>query len=139
MADIMGLINHFVTNNIAVDGVTFIMSPGNALALSFRTNLDGSPEFPGVGLEGGSYRGLTFITSNAAGTNVVALQPQLILYADDGGVTIDASTRSVAADGQRAGLAGRCDDGLRVALADQHASACAPSGSRTGSASAPTR
>ena len=45
----MGLINHFATNNIAVDGVTFIMSAANALALSFRTNLDGSPKFPGVG------------------------------------------------------------------------------------------
>jgi len=91
VADIMGLINHFATNNIAVDGVTFIMSPANALSLSFRSNLDGSPEFPGVGLNGGNYRGLTFITSNVAGANVVALQPALILYADDGGVTIDAS------------------------------------------------
>jgi len=91
VADIMGLINHFATNNISVDGVTFILSPSNALSLSFRQNLDGSPEFPGVGLNGGSYRGLTFITSNVAGTNVVALQPALVLYADDGGVTIDAS------------------------------------------------
>ena len=49
LADIMGLINHFATNNIPVDGVTFIMSAANALSLSFRTNLDGSPEFPGVG------------------------------------------------------------------------------------------
>ena len=32
-------------------------------------------------------------------TNVIALQPQYILFADDGGVTIDASTRSVAANG----------------------------------------
>ena len=91
LADIMGLIKHFATNGIAVDGVTFIMSPSNALSLSFRTNLDGSAQFPGVGLNGGSYRGLTFITSGAAGANVIALQPQLILYADDGGVSIDAS------------------------------------------------
>ena len=91
MADIMGLINHFATNNIPVDGVTFIMSPSNALALSFRQNLDGSPEFPGVGLNGGTYRGLTFITSNTAVANVTALQPAHILFADDGGVSIDAS------------------------------------------------
>jgi len=91
VADIMGLISHFAANGIPVDGVTFIMSPANALSLSFRSNLDGSPEFPGVGLNGGAYRGLTFITSNVAGTNVVALQPAMILYADDGGVTIDAS------------------------------------------------
>lgn len=91
MADIIGLINHFVTNNIAVDGVTFIMSASNALALSFRSNLDGSPQYPGVTINGGTYKGLTFVTSQAAGTNVIALQPALILYADEGGVTIDAS------------------------------------------------
>jgi len=94
LADIMALINHFATNGIPVDGLTFILSPANALALSFRTNTDGSPEFPGVGINGGTYRGLQFITSNALGTNVVALQPAYILYADDGGVTIDASTEA---------------------------------------------
>jgi len=91
IADIMGLINHFATNNISVAGVTFIMSAANALSLTFRTNLDGSPEFPGVTVGGGSYKGLTFVTSQAAGTNVIALQPNQILYADDGGVSIDAS------------------------------------------------
>jgi HK97 family phage major capsid protein/HK97 family phage prohead protease len=91
LADIMGLINHFATNNIPVAGLTFVLSSANALALSFRTNSDGSPEFPGIGITGGSYKGLTFITSNVAGTNVVAMQPAYILYADEGGVTIDAS------------------------------------------------
>jgi HK97 family phage major capsid protein/HK97 family phage prohead protease len=94
LADIIGLITHFATNNIAVDGVTFIMSAANALSLTFRTNLDGSPEFPGVTINGGSYKGLTFITSQAAGTNVIALQPQLVLYADDGGVSIDTSEQA---------------------------------------------
>ena len=91
LADIMGLITHFSTNNIPVDGLAFIMSAANALSLSFRSNLDGSAQFPGVGVNGGNYRGITFVTSNTAGTNVVALQPAYILYADDGGVTIDAS------------------------------------------------
>jgi HK97 family phage major capsid protein/HK97 family phage prohead protease len=91
LADIISLIAHFTTNNIAVGGVTFILSSANALSLSFRTNLDGSPEFPGITVDGGTYKGLTFVTSQAAGANVIALQPGLILYADDGGVTIDAS------------------------------------------------
>ena len=94
LADIMGLINHFVAAGLPVDGLTFLMSPQNALALSFRSNLDGSPEFPGITMAGGSYKGITFITSNALTTNVVALQPQYILMADDGGVTIDASTEA---------------------------------------------
>ena len=91
LADIMSLIAHFTTNNIPVDGVTFILSPTNALALSFRQNLDGSPEFPGVGLNGGTYRGLNFITSNTVGNMIIAVQPSLVLYADDGAVSIDAS------------------------------------------------
>jgi HK97 family phage major capsid protein/HK97 family phage prohead protease len=94
LADIMGLVNHFVTNNIPINNLAFIMSPSNALALSFRTNLDGSPEFPGVGVNGGTYKGMQFITSNTVTTSVVALQPSYILYADDGGVTIDASTEA---------------------------------------------
>jgi HK97 family phage major capsid protein len=91
LADVISLINHFATNNIAVDGVTFILSAANALGLSFRTNPDGSPMFPGITINGGNYKGLRFIASQAAGTNVIALQPSLVLYADDGGVTIDAS------------------------------------------------
>ena len=91
LADILGLINHFATNNIPVQGLTIVLSPANALALAFRTNSDGSPEFPGVSMDGGNYKGITFITSNVAGATVVAMQPQLVLFADDGGVTIDAS------------------------------------------------
>ena len=45
-------------------------------------------------INGGTYKGLQFITSNTVTTNVVALAPQYILYADDGGVTIDASTEA---------------------------------------------
>jgi HK97 family phage major capsid protein/HK97 family phage prohead protease len=90
-ADIMALIGHFAAANISVAGVHIILSPTNALSLSFRTNLDGSPMFPGVGLDGGSYRGLTFVTSMAAQALVIALQPQLVLLADEGGVNIDAS------------------------------------------------
>jgi HK97 family phage major capsid protein len=94
LADILGLINHFATNNIPVDGLVFIMSPANALALSFRTYSDGSPQFPGIGVNGGTWKGMTVIVSNTVTTNVIALQPAYILYADDGGVTIDTSTEA---------------------------------------------
>jgi len=94
LADMIGLINHFASFNISVKGLAFIMSPANALALSFRTYSDGSPQFPGIGVDGGTWKGLNVIVSSAVTTNVIALQPQLILYADDGGVTIDASTEA---------------------------------------------
>ena len=91
LADIMGLINHFAAAGIPVDGLTFIMSAANALSLSFRTYLDGSAQFPGVSMSGGTYKGINFVTSNAAQGLVIALQPAYILYADEGGVSIDAS------------------------------------------------
>ena len=91
MADLITLLNHFATNNIPIEGLTLIMSQANALAMSFYTNTDGSPLFPGIGISGGTYRGITIITSQAAAGNVIALQPALILYADDGGVSIDVS------------------------------------------------
>jgi HK97 family phage major capsid protein/HK97 family phage prohead protease len=94
LTDILGLIAHFVNNNISVEGVHFLMSPTNALALSFKTNTDGSAVFPGITAGGGSYKGLTFITSQTVGSIVVALQPGLIMMADDGAVTIDASTEA---------------------------------------------
>lgn len=94
LADLLGLINHFTSFNIAVDGLTFIMSPSNLLALTFRTNTDGSPVFPGLTINGGSWRGMTFIASNTVTTKVIGLQPALIMYADDGGVTIDASAEA---------------------------------------------
>lgn len=94
LADILSLISHFTTNNIPVDGLTFIMSPANAMALSFKTYSDGSPQFPGIAVNGGSWKGMTFIVSNTVTTKVIALQPNLVLYADDGGVTIDASSEA---------------------------------------------
>ena len=94
IADIMGLIAHFVTAGLPLENLTFIMSPSNAFSLAFRTNADGSAEFPGVGLNGGTWRGVQFIVSSAVGALVIALLPGYILYADDGGVTIDASTEA---------------------------------------------
>jgi HK97 family phage major capsid protein/HK97 family phage prohead protease len=94
LADIVGLINHFAVNNIPIENVHILMSPSNALSMAFRTNLDGSMQFPGVTMNGGEFKGIKIITSNVLGTIVVGLQPSMILYADDGGVTIDASTEA---------------------------------------------
>ena len=91
LADILGLVQFFSSNNVSIEGLTFIMSPSNALAIAFATNTDGSPKFPGMSASGGSIKGINIVTSQAAGGNIIGVQPDLILYADDGGVTIDAS------------------------------------------------
>ena len=47
---------------------------------------------PGHGRPGRHRRkGITVVTSNTAGTNVIGLQPSRVLYADEGGVNIDVS------------------------------------------------
>jgi HK97 family phage major capsid protein/HK97 family phage prohead protease len=94
LADIVGLINHFATFNIPINGLHILMSPANALSMAFRTNLDGTRQFPGVTMDGGQFNGIKIIASNVIGALVIALQPAYILYADDGGVTIDASTEA---------------------------------------------
>lgn len=91
LADLLGLMQHFATNGIPLSGVHIIMSEVNALAMSFRRNSDGSSLFPNVSVSGGTAEGITIVTSQAAGTNIIGLQPSYILYADDGGVTIDSS------------------------------------------------
>jgi HK97 family phage major capsid protein len=91
LADLMTIINNFTAHNVPMSGLTIIMSEANALALSFKTYSDGSPQFPGIGIGGGSYRGINFVTSTAANGWVIGVQPSLVLYADEGGVTIDAS------------------------------------------------
>ena len=90
-ADLTNLIKSFTAAKIPLNGVTLIMSETNAFLLSSDRNAQGNPTFPGLTSTGGSVNGITVVTSEAAGTNIIALVPRYILYADDGGVTIDVS------------------------------------------------
>jgi HK97 family phage major capsid protein len=91
LADITNLLKTFVTANIPISGVVLLMSESNAFVLSAQRNAMGEPTFPEIATTGGSINGIPVITSEAAGTNIIALVPRYILYADDGGVTIDVS------------------------------------------------
>ena len=96
----MGLIITFATKTSPSTGVTFIMSPSNALRDGVPENLDSRRYFPASASTAGRYKGLTIHhVSNTVGDKVIAPAPGYILFADDGGVTIDVSTRSVVADG----------------------------------------
>jgi HK97 family phage major capsid protein len=90
-ADLVALANAFTTANMPIQNLTYIMSPNNALILSFQKNAIGAPMFPDLTAAGGTVNGMKIVTSGAVGTNVVALVPELILLADDGGITIDVS------------------------------------------------
>jgi HK97 family phage major capsid protein len=72
-------------------GAVLILSETNALALTNALNPLGQPLFPGMAQGGGMIMGYKAVASQAAGTTVALVQPSAILYADDGGVTIDVS------------------------------------------------
>jgi HK97 family phage major capsid protein len=90
-ADLHAIASFFATNGIPLSGMTLIMSETNALSAGMVRDALGSKVFPGLGAEGGSAEGFNVIASNAAGTNVIGVHPQGILYADEGGVQIDVS------------------------------------------------
>jgi HK97 family phage major capsid protein/HK97 family phage prohead protease len=92
MTDLQALIKAINAAGLSTATVVVLMSEANAMALGFALHAgSGAPLFPGLGVAGGTALGVKVITSNALGNNVIALEPTSILYADDGGVTIDAS------------------------------------------------
>ena len=91
LVDIAALLNSFVAAGIPLAGVVLLMSESNAFVLANRRSAMGTPDFPGVSIAGGSISGVPVITSQACGANIIALVPRYVLYADDGGVSIDVS------------------------------------------------
>lgn len=90
--DIVALLNALTAQNIPIAGSVLVMSEANALALSASLNALGQPLFPNIGINGGSGpMGVSVVTSQSVGNNVILLSPPCILFADDGGVTIDVS------------------------------------------------
>jgi HK97 family phage major capsid protein/HK97 family phage prohead protease len=92
--DIQALINAMTAANISTAGAVLLMSETNAAVLSFALNALGQPLFPDMDMTGGTAMGIKVITSQSCGNNVILLAPVTVLYADDGGVTIDVSTEA---------------------------------------------
>jgi hypothetical protein len=91
LKDLQALISTFTAASMPLKGVVLIMSETNAFTLGMLRNTDGSPMFAGIGASGGSVQGITVVTSNVVGGNVILVQPRYVLYADEGGVNIDVS------------------------------------------------
>ena len=89
--DLQALVGAMTAAGLSASGATFIMSETNATALGFALNPLGQPQFPGLSVAGGSIYGLPVVVSQVAGANVILVHAPSILYADDGGVTIDVS------------------------------------------------
>jgi HK97 family phage major capsid protein/HK97 family phage prohead protease len=89
--DIQAMANAMTALNISTAGAYLILSESNALALTNALNPLGQQLFPGMSQQGGTIMGYQAVASQAAGTTVALIKPDQILYADDGGVTIDVS------------------------------------------------
>jgi len=92
--DIRSVMQYFIdANNPPSQGV-WIMSSGNALALSLLVNGLGQAEFPGIGMNGGIFAGLPVITSEYIGSYVALVNASDIFVGDEGGISVDMSTEA---------------------------------------------
>lgn len=89
--DIRSVMQYFINANNAPTSGVWIMSSGNALALSMLVNGLGQAEFPGIGMNGGTFAGLPAITSEYVGSYVALVNASDVYFADDGGVAVDMS------------------------------------------------
>ena len=95
-ADLAAILQAFVVSNQNVGDLVLVLPNALALQLSLMTNAMGTPEFPGMTLQGGTLVGIPAIASQyahttAAGDMVIALNAKAIGLADDGAVAIEAS------------------------------------------------
>jgi len=89
--DINAMAGAMLAAGISTAGAVLLMSETNALALGGSVNALGQSIFPGLSATGGTVLGYPAITSQALGTNVIMLNGEGILLADEGGVEIDVS------------------------------------------------
>jgi len=102
--DVQTLIKAFITNQVPVTGLAWVMHPNLALAFSLMQNAVGQNEFPNMGLTGGTFYGLPAVASESctqAGSPVTGEAQMLvlvnvneILLADDGGADVEASDQA---------------------------------------------
>jgi HK97 family phage major capsid protein len=90
-ADLVASVQVFTAANVPLEGSVWLMSDSNAFGLAQSMNALGQPMFPGFGGGTGSIYGMPVIISNNVGNRVVLVHAPSILYADDGGVSIDVS------------------------------------------------
>lgn len=90
-ADLAAAISALAAADIPLEGTVFLMNETNAFAIGIALNALGQPMFPGVGMNGGNILGVPVVVTNVVGNRVILVHAPSILFADDGGVNIDAS------------------------------------------------
>ena len=99
-ADLLSLINTFVTNNLSLDGAYLIMSETRAAQISLLRDALGNTYFAGMALRGErTLMGIPVITSQTAGDKIILVKTSEILLAQDGGVDVSYSDQATLVDG----------------------------------------
>ena len=97
--DFKTLVTSFNAANLSLSGAVWIMTETQALAIAMMQNALGQPEHPGMTMTGGTLFGIPVIASenvpaeggSPSGNRIILVKASEILYADDGGVTVDVS------------------------------------------------
>jgi HK97 family phage major capsid protein len=95
-ADLVNLWGPSIAARNPLRSAVYVMHPNTALRLSLMRNALGQPEFPGLGINGGSLEGVPVLVSDyvpysSAGTIVVLINAQDVYFSDDGQATVDFS------------------------------------------------
>lgn len=99
-ADVKTMLASLLTSNLQITNGTWVMTQRQALAIALMQTSIGTPEFPGITMQGGTFLGFPVVTSEnlpsttgspADGYPIIFILPGEILLADDGGVSIDLS------------------------------------------------
>lgn len=102
-ADIVAVMAAYLAANNTPSSGVWVMSAITALQLSLITNALGQPEFPGMGMTGGTLQGLPVITSEflgyttdspTQGRDVFLINASDIYFGDDGGIDVRMSTEA---------------------------------------------
>ena len=99
-ADLLKLIESFVTANLSLDGSYLIMSETRAAQISLLRDALGNTYFNGMSLRGArTLMGIPVITSQTADGKIILIKTSEILLAQDGGVDVSYSDQATLVDG----------------------------------------
>ena len=98
-SDVKAIFGEFIAANNAPTTGVWVMSATTALALSLMLNPLGQREFPGIGLNGGTFWEMPvivseYVPSDSSGSFVALVNASDIYLADDGDVNVDMSTEA---------------------------------------------
>lgn len=100
-ADLLKLIESFVTANLSLDGSYILMSETRAAQISLLRDALGNTYFNGMSLRGDrTLMGIPVITSQTVGDKIVLVKTSEILLAQDGGVDVSYSDQATLVDGE---------------------------------------